>query len=48
MESFNKRMRWKALEFLEKLGPNEEETFGLKWHNCPPFVNELAEFDRIY
>ena len=45
VESFTKRMRWKALEFLGKLGPNERETFGFKSHNCPPFVNELAEFE---
>ena len=38
-------MRWKALEFLGKLGPNEKETFSFKSHNCPPFVNELAEFE---
>ena len=38
-------MRWKALEFLGKLGPNEKETFGFKSHNCPPFVNEVAEFE---
>ena len=45
MESFTKRRRWKTLEFLGKLRPNEKETFGFKWHNCPPFVNELAEFE---
>ena len=45
VESFTKRMRWKALEFLGKLGPNEKETFSFKSHNCPPFVNELAEFE---
>ena len=45
VESFTKRVRWKALEFLGKLGPNEKETFGFKSHNCPPFVNELAEFE---
>ena len=38
-------MRWKALEFLGKLGPNEKETFGFKLHNCPLLVNELAEFE---
>ena len=38
-------MRWKALEFLVKLGQNEKETFDFKSHNCPPFVNELAEFE---
>ena len=45
VQSFTKSMRWKALEFLGKLGPNEKETFGFKSHNCPPFVNELAEFE---
>ena len=45
VESFTKRMRWKALEFLEKLGSNEKKTFGFKLHNCPPFVNKLAEFE---
>ena len=45
VESFTKRLRWKALEFLGKLGPNEKETFGFKSHNCPPFVNELVEFE---
>ena len=45
VERFTKRMKWKALEFLGKLGPNEKETFGFKSHNCPPFVNELAEFE---
>ena len=38
-------MRWKALEFLGKLGPNEKETVGFKLHDCPPFVNKLAEFE---
>ena len=45
VESFTKRMRWKALEFLAKLGPSEKETFDFKSHNCPPFVYELAEFE---
>ena len=38
-------MRWKALEFLGKLGPNEKETLSFKSDNCLPFVNELAEFE---
>ena len=38
-------MRWNFLEFLGKLGSNEKETFGFKSHNCPPAVNELAEFE---
>ena len=45
VESFTKHMTWKALVFLGKLGLNEEETFGFKSHNCPPFANELAEFE---
>ena len=45
VESFTKRMRWKALEFPGKLGPNEKETFGFKLHNCPLLVNGLAEFE---
>ena len=45
VESFSKSMRWKALEFLGKLGPKEKETFGFKSHKCLPFVNELAEFE---
>ena len=38
-------MRWKALEFLGKLGSNEKETFGFISHNIPPPVKELAEFE---
>ena len=45
VESITKRMGWKALEFLGKLCLNEKETFGFKSHNCPPCVNELAEFE---
>ena len=46
--SFTKRMRWKALKFLGKLGPNGKETFGFKFHNCPSFVNDLAEFESDF
>ena len=45
MESFTKRMRWKALKFLGKLGSNEKEIFGFKSRKCPPSVDELAEFE---
>ena len=38
-------MRWKALEFLGKLGLNEKETFGFRSHKSPPCVDELAEFE---
>ena len=42
--SFTKRMRWKALEFLGKLGASEKETFGFKSHKCLPAADELAGF----
>ena len=45
MESFTKRMRWKVLEFLGKLGSNKKETFTFKSHKCPPSVDELARFE---
>ena len=38
-------MRWKALEFLGKLGSNEKEIFGFRSHKSPPCVDELAEFE---
>ena len=43
VESFTKCMRWKALEFLGKLGSNKKETFGFKLHNClpPPIKQKL-------
>ena len=45
VESFTKQMKWKSLEFLEKLGSSEKETFGFKSHECPPSVDELAGFE---
>ena len=45
VESFTKRIRWKALEFLGKLGSNEKESFGFKSHKCTPSVDQLAEFE---
>ena len=42
--SFTKRIRWKALEFLGKVGSNEKETFVFKLGKCPLSVDELAEF----
>ena len=38
-------MRWKALEFLGKLGSNEKEIFGFRSHKSRPCVDELAEFE---
>ena len=43
--SFTKRIRWKALEFLGKVGSNEKETFVFKSGKCPLSVDELAEFE---
>ena len=45
MESFTERMRWKALQFLGKIGSNEKEIFGFKSRKCLPSVDELAEFE---
>ena len=45
VERFTKRMRWKALEFLGKLGSTRKETFGFKSTRCPQPVNELAAFE---
>ena len=45
VESFTKRMSWKALEFLGKLDSSEKETFVLKSHKCPPSVDVLAGFE---
>ena len=45
VESFTKRMGWKALEFLRKLNSSEKETFGFKSCKCLPSVDELAGFE---
>ena len=45
METFTKRMGWKALELLGKLGSKEKETFGFKSHNYTSSVNELSKFE---
>ena len=45
VESFTKRMSWKALEFLVKLDSSEKETFVLKSHKCPRSVDVLAGFE---
>ena len=45
VESFTKRMRWKALEFLGKLDSVQKETFGFKSNKCPPAVDDLAAFE---
>ena len=45
-EKFIKQIRWKALEFLGKLESTEKETYGFKSRNCPPFVEEVANFEH--
>ena len=45
-EKFIKRIRWKALEFLGKLEPTDKETYGFKSRNCPPNVEEVANFEH--
>ena len=44
-ESFIKRMRWKALQFLGKLPPSDKETYGFRSRKCPPVVQELTDFE---
>ena len=45
-EKFIKRIRWKAPEFLGKLESTEKETYGFKSRNCPPIVEEAANFEH--
>ena len=45
VESFTKRLRWRALAFLGRLDPNEKETYGFRSNKCPPAVEELAELE---
>ena len=35
----------KALQFLGKLDSSEKQTFGFRSRNCPPAVEELANFE---
>ena len=43
-EKFIKRIRWKALEILGKLESTRIEIYGFKSENCPPIVEEVANF----
>ena len=45
MQSFTKRLRWKALVFSGRLDPNEKGTYGFRSNKCPPAVEELTEFE---
>ena len=44
VESIIKRMRWRSLEFFNKLSSNGIETYGFPSNKCPSTVNELSAF----
>ena len=46
VENVLKRMKWKALQFLEKLEKNNKETYGFKSRICPQGVDELNKFEE--
>ena len=41
-------MRWKVLQFLEKLESNRKQTFGLESPKCPPAIDELGLFESDF
>ena len=45
MESVIKRMRWKSLEFFNKLSSSEIETYGFPSNKCPSTVDKLPAFE---
>ena len=45
-ENFLKRMRWKALAFLDKLKGSDKENFGFKTVKCPSSGKELVPFEN--
>ena len=42
VESFVKRMRWKALQFRGNFKTQQKESYGFHSRNCPLSVEELA------
>ena len=46
VESYIKRMRWKALQFLGKLKIQQKESYGFRSRKYPPAVEELSEFEE--
>ena len=46
VEKFIKRMRWKALQYIEKLESTNKETFGFRSRKCPLAVEELTNFEN--
>ena len=45
-ENLVKRMRWKAIHFLNKLDQSDNETYGFKTRKCPKPVAEMAPFEN--
>ena len=41
-----KKIRWKSLQFLEKIEENSKETYGFKSRICPQSVDELNKFEE--
>ena len=39
-------MRWKALQFLGKLGNSGKENYGFKTRKCPPCLDKLVNFEN--
>ena len=46
MESFVKRMRWKAIFFNSRKDTEMPENYGLKITKCPEQVKELIQFEN--
>ena len=45
VESLIKHMRWKLLEFFNKLSSSEIETYGFPSNKCPSSIDELSAFE---
>ena len=45
VESITKWMRWKSLEFFNKLSSSEIETYGFPSNKCPSTADELSAFE---
>ena len=45
-EQFKKQIRWKTLQFLGKIGNTVQENYGFKTRKCPPYVEELIDFEN--
>ena len=45
VESAIKYMRWKSLEFFNKLSSGEIKAYGFPSNECPSIVDELSAFE---